>query len=104
MIATGLPRLNAGPCNQRSPLTTGANNGGRVSPSNINAYLESNSTGAGGTQPGNNQPTISINGVHELCRGILSKMNGFDGRLIAIEDKLLKSSDARGELKRAPHK
>ena len=55
MTATGLPGLNAG--NHRSPLTAGANNGGRVSPSNIN---ESNSNGAGGTQPGNDQSTTSI--------------------------------------------
>ena len=41
---------------------------------------------------------ITINSVHELCKGILNKMNGFDHWLKAMEDKQLKLSDALKEL------
>ena len=53
------------------------------------------------TLPGNRQNASSddtINSVHELCKGILSKMNGFDHRLKEMEDKQLKLSDAIKEL------
>ena len=57
-----------------------------------------------GLQPGhgtgvpNSGQNITINTIHELCRGMLSKMNGFDSRLKAIEEKQLKLSDAMKEL------
>ena len=50
------------------------------------------------SQPGHGTGQITINTIHELCRGMLSKMNGFDSRLKAIEEKQLKLSDALKEL------
>ena len=92
MTATSIPSLN-----QRSQLI--------VSPSNMSGGISrSNSVSSPPvTNPTNLRSSDSsgdctINSVHELCKGILNKMNGFDHRLKEMEEKQLKLSDAIKEL------
>lgn len=89
MTATSIPSLN-----QRSQLI--------VSPSNTSGGISRVSsppvTNPTNPRSSDSSSDCTINSVHELCKGILNKMNGFDHRLKEMEDKQLKLSDAIKEL------
>ena len=91
MTATSIPSLS-----QRSQLIVSpSNTSGGISRSNsLSSPPVTNPT----NRSGDSSSDGTINSVHELCTGILNKMNGFDNRLKAMEEKQLKLSDAIKEL------
>lgn len=90
MTTMSLPGIT--PRSQAELPSTGANTDGRVTPNNAITNSE-NGSGGDNLQNGSSDQVMN-NGIFEVCKGILNKMNGLEGRLKDIEDKQLKLSDA----------